>query len=107
MKLLFEAKFKTDVDNPALESRVDRKMVEDMIIGDGMMVEENSANKDPDDCGEFSVFDGIVVGGGVVPGDYGRIIYERTQDFQHIDLMTQEMNGTRAILKILWDWHQD
>ena len=80
-KLLFKAKFKTNVDNPTLESEVDRKMVEDKIIGDEMMVEETSANQDPDDCGEFSVFDGIVVGGGVVRGDYGRLIYEQTQDF--------------------------
>ena len=65
-----------------------------MIYDVAMMVEETSAYQDPDDCGEFSVFDGIVVGGGVVRGDYGRIIYEQTQDFQHIDLMTQDMNGT-------------
>ena len=59
LKLLFEAKFKTDVDNPALESKVDRKMVEDMKYDDEMMVEGTSANQDPDDCGEFTTFVGI------------------------------------------------
>ena len=39
-KLLLKAKFKTDVDNPALEWKVDRKMVEDMYYpnDDDMMM---------------------------------------------------------------------
>ena len=62
LKLLFEAKFKTDVDNPMLESKVDRKMVEDMNYSndDEMMVEGITTNQDPEDCGGFTTFGGDI-----------------------------------------------
>ena len=98
---MLEAKFKTDVDNPALESEVDRIMVEDMNNEEEvvMVVEGPSANQDPDDCGEFSINNGDI--GGVVSGEYEdtiTIIHEQTQDFETRNLMTQSMNGTTDIL---------
>ena len=96
-RLLLEAKFKTDVDNPALESEVDRSMVEDRNSKEEvvMVVEGSSASQDPDDCGEFHICNGDI--GGVVSGEYEdtiTIIHEQTQDFETRKLMTLRMNGT-------------
>ena len=70
------------------------KMMEDMNYpnDDEMMVEGISTNQDPDDCGEFKTFGGDngrygggtecgIVVGGVVSGNYDKIIHEGPRIF--------------------------
>ena len=64
------------MDNPALESKVDRKMVEDMKYDDEMMVEGTSANLvgiSAAMVGVLSIEEKAMEHGNIVPGNYLRV----------------------------------
>ena len=93
-RLLFKAKFKTEVENPALESEVDRSMVEDRdsVEEVRMVMEASSASQNPGNCGELDIYNGG--NGGLVSGEEIIVINEQTQDFEIEKLTTLSMNDT-------------
>ena len=103
-------KVKTNMNSPALESRVDRMMItntENMCYNvDERISEGHPTNQGPPYCrdeyptfgGENGRYDGGTecgtVVGGVVSANNDTTIHERTQALQHIKVMTQHMNDT-------------
>ena len=112
LKLLL--KVKTEVDRPALESRVDR-MEHVMTTTEDMYNEEmisggHPTNQGPPYCGEsYPIFGGEnilydggtecgTVVGGVVLVKNDATFHEQSQALQEFDVMTQYMNDTTGYL---------
>ena len=93
-RLLLKAKLKTEMENPALESEVDKSMVEDRdsVEEVRMVMEVSAASQNPGNCREFDI--NIGGNGGVVSGEEIIIIQEQTQDFEMENLTTLSMNDT-------------
>ena len=95
-RLLLKAKLKTKIENPALESEVDKSMMEDRdsvcVEEVRMVMEYSAASQNPGNCREFDI--NIGGKGGVVSGGEIIVIQEQTKDFEMENLTTSSMNDT-------------